>query len=91
MIKKKRIKAAALKYKKENLDVPVVAALGTGDFAEKIIDAAMKNGIKVVPDKDFFKFEDLLAAGREIPFELYKIVVQILIKILDTNNISSGD
>jgi flagellar biosynthesis protein len=85
MINKKRLKAAALKYKKENLDVPVIAALGAGEFAEKIINEAIKNGIKIVPDKEFFKFEDIFIAGKEIPYDVYKIVIQILTSILNTN------
>jgi type III secretion system FlhB-like substrate exporter len=85
MLNKKRLKAAALKYKKENLDVPVIASLGTGDFAVKIINEAVKNGIKIVQDKDFFKFEDLFIPGKEIPNEVYKIVIQILTSVLNTN------
>lgn len=84
---KKRIKkAAALKYEKEKLDVPVIAAIGSGDFAEKIINEALKNGIKIVNDDNFFKFEELLIAGNEIPLETYRIVIKILTEIINTNN-----
>ena len=84
MKKKDKIKAAAIKYSKENLNVPIVAALGSGELAERIIEEANKNGIEIVKNQDFFDFEDLFKPGKEIPFEVYRLVVDILAYILNT-------
>ena len=82
---KKQIKAAAIKYKKENLDVPVISALGSGEFARKIIDDALKNGIEIMADENFFEFEQLFVPGKEIPPDVYQIVAKILSYIINTN------
>ena len=72
-MKKRNIKkAAALKYKKERLKTPVIAAIGSGEIAKKIIDAAQKNGITIVEDRSFFNYEDLFYPGSEIPFDTTK-------------------
>lgn len=85
MMKKKDKKAAVIKYFNEQLDVPVISALGAGDFAEKIIKKALENNIKIVENNDFFKFEQLLTVGNEIPGDVYSIVANILSCILKTN------
>ncbi|MCK4798506.1 MAG: EscU/YscU/HrcU family type III secretion system export apparatus switch protein [Spirochaetes bacterium] len=82
---KKEIKAAAIKYSKEDLEIPVISALGSGEIAIKIIEEAKKNGIDIVKNSDFFKFEDLFKSGNEIPIDVYKIVVDILSYIINTN------
>ncbi|HOJ63798.1 MAG TPA: EscU/YscU/HrcU family type III secretion system export apparatus switch protein [Spirochaetota bacterium] len=79
-------KAVAIKYLKENLDVPVIVAKGEGDFAKKIIDEAIKNGIEVVKNSDIFKYEDLFIVGKEIPEEIYEIVASILAYVIKTNS-----
>jgi type III secretion system FlhB-like substrate exporter len=83
--KRKEKKASAIKYFKENLDIPVIAAYGKGAFAEEIIKKAVENGIKVVENKDFFQFDNLFKSGEKIPEEIYKIVAEILAAILETN------
>jgi flagellar biosynthesis protein len=80
-----RKKAAAIKYLKENLEVPVITALGYDKFADEIIKEAEKNGIEVVANKDFFVYENLFKAGGEIPPDVYKIVVDILVFVMKTN------
>jgi|GEM_PF-1370901 len=81
----KKKKAAALKYFKEDLDTPVIAAYGTDELAQKIIEEAKKNSIKIVENENFFDFEDLFNVGEAIPVEVYKIVVDILTSIIKTN------
>jgi len=83
--KKNKKKAAALKYSKENLEVPVIAAYGSGDIAEKILKVARYNNIEIVENDEFFDFEELFEIGGEIPPEIYKIVVDILTYIIKTN------
>jgi flagellar biosynthesis protein len=82
---KKEKKAALIKYLKENLDTPVISALGNGKFADELIKKAIENGVKIVKNEDFFKFESLFKSGREIPHEVYKIVADIILAILETN------
>jgi flagellar biosynthesis protein len=79
-------KAAAINYLKEKYNIPVISALGEAGFAEKIIEEAKKNGIKIVENKDFFNYEKCFSPGQEIPEEVYKIVIDIIIFILKTNN-----
>jgi len=83
--KLKEKKASAVKYFKENLDVPVISAYGKGKFAEDIIKKAIENGIKVVENRDFFQFDSLFKVGEKIPQEIYRIVAEILAAILDSN------
>lgn len=78
-------KAAALKYSKENLKVPVLAAHGSGDIANKIIEIARINNIEIVENGEFFDFEELYEIGSEIPQDVYKIVAEILAYIINTN------
>ena len=78
-------KAASIKYLKEQLEVPVITSLGYDKFAAEIIAEAQKNGIEIVENEDFFAFEKLFKVGDEIPPEVYKIVVDILVYILNTN------
>lgn len=82
----KKKKAIAIKYLKENLDVPIISALGEGEFAKKIIDIAIKNGIKVVENKELFKYENLFSVGSSIPEDIYNIVASILSYIIKSNS-----
>jgi len=84
MLKNKK-KALALKYFEESIDTPVIKALGTGAFAEELIKKALENGIKIIENKDFFQFESLFKVGSEIPAEVYKIVADILVTLIETN------
>lgn len=88
MFYKKNKKAAAIKYLKEKLKTPVIAALGNDSFAEKIIEEAKKNSIEIVKNKDFFEFEDLFKIGKEIPFEVYEIAANIIAQIVNTNKVN---
>lgn len=78
-------KAASISYLKEQIEVPIVSAIGEGEFAEKIIEKARENGLRIVEDKNFFQYEKFLKAGKTIPKEVYDIVIEILISIIKTN------
>lgn len=91
MLFKNKKKAAAIKYFKDNLNTPVIAALGNDDFAEKIIEEARQNGIDIIENSDFFKFENLFKIDREIPVEVYKIVANILVNIFKTNEAAKNE
>ena len=85
MFNKKTKKAAAIKYLKENLDTPVIAALGNDKIAEKIIEEAKKSNIEIIENKVFFEFENMFSIGQEIPIEVYQIVANIIAQIINTN------
>lgn len=82
---KEKKKSIAIKYLKENLDVPVVVAKGEGEFARKIIEEAINNGIKVVENKEIFEYYDIFIVGKEIPEDVYSIVASILAYVIKTN------
>jgi flagellar biosynthesis protein len=85
MKNKKRLKAAAIKYTKEDLDVPVISAYGSGETALRILEEAKKFNIEIVEDGSFFDFEKMFVIGKEIPQDVYRIVAEILAYILRTN------
>ena len=79
---KKKLKAAALTYFKENLDVPVISALGEDEFARLILKQAEENGIKIINNEQFFAFRNKFKVGRQIPEEIYEIVAEILTSVI---------
>lgn len=85
ILKKITKKAAAIKYLKERLDVPILSAYGENSFAEKIINKAIENGIEIVQDESFFKYEQLFSVNSNIPEEVYMIVAEIIANIIKTN------
>ncbi len=89
-MKKDKLKAASIKYFNENIDTPVITGYGTGDLAKKIIEQAKKNNVRIMENKSFFEYESLFKVGKEIPYEVYKIVADILSCILKTNKMEPG-
>ncbi|MDR1135406.1 MAG: EscU/YscU/HrcU family type III secretion system export apparatus switch protein [Clostridiales Family XIII bacterium] len=78
------LKAAALKYDIDNDRAPKVVAAGSGYAAQKILQLAVENGISIYHDDSAATMLAKLGAGKEIPPELYQIVVNIYIALLDT-------
>ncbi|MDR2296711.1 MAG: EscU/YscU/HrcU family type III secretion system export apparatus switch protein [Clostridiales Family XIII bacterium] len=78
------LKAAALKYDADRDRAPQVVAAGSGYVAQKILQVAMENGISIYHDDSAATMLAKLGAGKEIPQELYQIVVNIYISLLDT-------
>lgn len=75
--------AAALKYDKNKNSAPCVVAAGAGHIAQKILQVAMENGVAIYHDDSAATLLAKLDLGQEIPPELYQIVVNIYISILD--------
>lgn len=73
----KEKKAVALKYIKEK-EVPVVVAKGEGYIAEKIVERANEENIRIHKDKDILDSLMNLEIGEEIPPELYEAVAEII-------------
>jgi flagellar biosynthesis protein len=78
------LKAAALKYDADRDRAPQVVAAGSGYVAQKILQIAIENGISIYHDDSAATMLAKLHVGREIPQELYQIVVNIYISLLDT-------
>ena len=71
--------ACALRYDEEEGDeAPLVLAVGEGDLARRIREAAHAYGIPVLRDVPLARALSELSAGDQIPEELYEAVAEIL-------------
>lgn len=77
------LSVAALKYDKDKQNAPCVVAAGTGYIAQKILQVAIENGVAIYHDDSAATMLAKLELGQEIPPELYQIVVNIYISLLD--------
>lgn len=77
------LSVAALKYDKEKNSAPCVVAAGTGYVAQKILQVAIENGVAIYHDDSAATLLAKLELGQEIPPELYQIVVNIYISLLE--------
>lgn len=84
--KKKRLYAAALRYKTQEDDAPKIVAKGKGRIAEKILALAEEHDIPVRKDPDLIEALMKLELNEYIPEELYKVVAEILAFIYRMNN-----
>ncbi len=83
---KRNLQAAALKYDPLNDDTPIIAALGVGHMADKIIESAKSHDIPVVENKQLSDVLAKLSVGDAIPPQLYEAVAQILVFISQKDN-----
>lgn len=77
------LSVAALKYDKEHDAAPKIVAAGTGHIAQKILQVAIENGVAIYHDDSAATLLAKLDLGQEIPPELYQIVVNIYIALLE--------
>ncbi len=77
------LNVAALKYDKDKNSAPCVVAAGTGYIAQKILQVAIENGVAIYHDDSAATLLAKLELGQEIPPELYQIVVNIYISLLE--------
>lgn len=82
-VNKDTLRVAALKYDKDVNSAPKVVAAGTGFTAQRILQVAMENGIAIYHDDSAATLLSKLEVGQEIPPELYQIVVDIYISLLE--------
>lgn len=83
---KKRLYAAALKYKAAEDNAPRMIAKGKGKIAERIIELAKENDIPIREDPDLVEALVKLELNQYIPEELYKVVAEILAFIYRMSN-----
>ena len=79
--KERRQQAAALQYDPQTSDAPIIAALGVGTIAEKIIESAKEHDIPIVENEALSDVLATLSVGDAIPPKLYEAVAQILVYI----------
>jgi flagellar biosynthesis protein len=73
--------AAALTYSGDSGRAPVIAALGRGLVAEKILERAREFNVPVVSDPLLAQALNQMDVGEEIPREFYAIVAKILVTV----------
>lgn len=70
--------ATALRYLEDEDSAPRVVAQGSGDLAQRLIDAARSYGVPIVRDVPVARALSELEVGDEIPEALYEAVAEIL-------------
>ena len=70
--------AVALHHEIGSADAPDVVATGRGKLAEKILELAFANDIKVREDADLAQLLTALDVGEKIPLEAFAAVSEIL-------------
>ena len=77
--------AVALLYNPAADNAPRVIAKGKGEIAERIIDLALENGVKIHQDKTLVNILSLTELDQEIPVEALVAVAEILSYIYREN------
>lgn len=77
--------AVALEYDCQKSNAPRVLATGKGHLAERILETAREFNIPVENDPVLAEALGQLELGQEIPPELYKVVAEILVFIIETD------
>lgn len=81
----KRQTAVALKDGTDKGEVPVVTAAGRGKIAEKILEIAFANGIKVREDSALAEMLAKIELDSPIPSEAFMAVAEILAYVYRAN------
>lgn len=77
--------AVALEYDSQKSNAPQVLASGRGYIAARILETAREFNIPVEKDPVLAEALGQLDLGQEIPAELYKVVAEILVFIMETD------
>ena len=72
-----RKKAVALHYDADADHAPRITATGTGSVAERILEAALENGIPIREDPDLAGALAGLDLWQTVPPELYAIIAEV--------------
>lgn len=76
---RKRVRAAALKYRRDRDDSPQVVASGAGKVAERIIEIAREQGIHIEKDPDLVEILSSIDVGEHIDPDLFVVVAELLV------------
>ena len=77
--------AVALEHTPGSDAPPEVVASGQGELAEKILQLAFANDVKVREDSDLAELLSALEVGSEIPLEAFAAVAEILVYLYKAN------
>ena len=77
--------AVALEYESQKSSAPQVVATGRGYLAKRILETAREYNIPVTKDPVLAEALGQLDLGQEIPPELYKVVAEVLVFIMETD------
>ena len=77
--------AIALSHDIDGDAAPTVVAKGYGEMAEKILDLAFHNDVKVRTDPDLAQILEVVEVGCEIPLEAFAAVAEILTYVYRAN------
>ena len=84
--------AVALRHAQGSAETPRVVASGHGFTAERILELAFANGVKVREDADLAEMLAAVGIGEEIPFAAFSAVAEILAYIYRANqSAATGD
>ncbi len=75
-------KAVAIKYP-EGAEIPFITAKGHGELADKIVEIAEKNNVKIENDALLVDVLDVQKIGDAIPEEAWQAVAKILAFVLE--------
>lgn len=75
---KDRALAVALRHLPHAPEAPRVIASGRGFTADRILELAFANGVKVREDADLAEMLSAVGIGEEIPFAAFSAVAEIL-------------
>jgi len=84
-MKKRSLKAVALKYDRDKDRAPHVVAKGKGNVADKIIEIAKQFDVPLYADKNLVQVMEALDLETQIPPELYRAVAEVLIFVYRLN------
>ncbi|WP_297485426.1 FlhB-like flagellar biosynthesis protein [Sulfurimonas sp.] len=70
-------KAVALQYDNDKNNAPKVIAKGEGRTAQKIIQIAKENDVRLKKDEDLVELLSKVELDAEVPPEMYKAVAEI--------------
>lgn len=77
--------AIALHHERSGDKAPVVVAKGYGELAEKILQVAFANDVKVRQDPDLAQVLSVVEVDCEIPLEAFAAVAEILTYVYRAN------
>ncbi len=75
-------KAVAIKYP-GGAEIPFITAKGHGELADKIVEIAEKNNVKIENDTFLVDILDVQKVGDAIPEEAWQAVAKILAFLLE--------
>lgn len=81
--------AVALRHAPDAPAAPRVIAAGRGFTAERILELAFANGVKVREDADLAEMLAAVGIGDDIPFAAFSAVAEILAHIYRANQVAA--